>query len=203
MERTVEIAPAKPDDFPAIRELCNDFLNWCRERYGENAWFVDHYYTPEKTAALLESLPTIHSPPDGEVLVARVNEKIVGCVMMQRIDDKTCEMKRMFTSSDGRGLGIGRRLAENIVRIAAERGHGTMRLDTGRNHDAALSLINRLDFEKSRRITKLPLSCAITSSFLKLHYRDRHPTGGLLPCRRGKCETSRRFRLTNVLAEGL
>ena len=49
-------------------------------------------------------------------------------------------MKRMFIGSEGRGLGLGRRLAETIVRIASERGYSTMRLDTGRNHDAALGL---------------------------------------------------------------
>lgn len=81
-------------------------------RYGENSWFVDHYYTPEGWAALLDSLPETHAAPDGEILVARVQGKVVGCVMMQRIDEDTCEMKRMFIGADGRGLGLGRRLAE-------------------------------------------------------------------------------------------
>jgi len=148
MDQNAEIGPAKADDFPAIRDLCNGFLDWCRSRYGKNAWFVDHYYTPEKWAALLDSLPRIHSAPDGEALVARLNGKVVGCVMMQRIDDQTCEMKRMFVGPEGRGLGLGRRLAQNIVRVAAERDYKTMRLDTGRNHDEALSLYRSLGFRE-------------------------------------------------------
>ena len=148
MDQHCEIGPARSDDFPAIRDLCNGFLDWCRSRYGENAWFVDHYYTPEKWAALLDSLPRIHSAPDGEALVARLDGKVVGCVMMQRIDERCCEMKRMFVGPDGRGLGFGRRLAESIVRVAAERGYTTMRLDTGRNHDEALSLYRSLGFQE-------------------------------------------------------
>lgn len=148
MEQKAQIGPAAAEDFPAIRELCNGFLDWCRVRYGENAWFVDHYYTPEKWAALLDSLPAIHAAPDGAALVARMEGKVVGCVMMQRIDARTCEMKRMFVGPDGRGLGLGRRLAESIVRIAGERGYATMRLDTGRNHDAALSLYRSLGFQE-------------------------------------------------------
>lgn len=66
--------------------------------------------------------------------------------MMQRIDGHTCEMKRMFISPEGRGLGLGRRLAETIVRLSAERGYTTMWLDTGRNHDEALSLYRSLGF---------------------------------------------------------
>lgn len=148
MEQDSEIGPARPDDFPAIRALCNGFIDWCRSRYGENAWFVDRYYTPEEWAALLDSLPTIHSAPAGEILVARLDGKVVGCVMMQQIDERTCEMKRMFTSPQGRGLGLGRRLAESIVRVAVERGYTAMRLDTGRNHDEALSLYRSLGFRE-------------------------------------------------------
>jgi ribosomal protein S18 acetylase RimI-like enzyme len=148
VEQNSEIGPARPDDFPAIRALCNGFIDWCRSRYGENAWFVDRYYTPEEWAALLDSLPRIHSAPDGEVLVASLNGKVVGCVMMQRIDEHTCEMKRMFISPEGRGLGLGRSLAENIVHVAAERGYTTMRLDTGRNHNEALGLYRSLGFQE-------------------------------------------------------
>jgi ribosomal protein S18 acetylase RimI-like enzyme len=148
VQQDAEIGPARPDDFPAIRELCNGFIDWCRARYGENAWFVDRYYTPEQWAALLDSLPRIHAAPEGEILVARLDGSVVGCVMMQQIDKHTCEMKRMFTSLEGRGRGLGRRLAENIVRVAAERGYTKMRLDTGRNHDQALSLYRSLGFQE-------------------------------------------------------
>lgn len=148
VEQTAHIGPARPDDFPVIRTLCNDFLDWCRSRYGEKAWFVDHYYTPERWAALLDSLPKTHAAPDGALLVARLNDKVVGCVMLQRIDERTCEMKRMFVGNEGRGLGLGRRLAQEIVQTAAEMGYASMRLDTGRNHDEALSLYRSLGFRE-------------------------------------------------------
>ena len=148
MEKNVEIGPARPGDFPAVRALCDGFLDWCRSRYGENAWFVDRYYTPQQWTALLDSLPTIHAAPDGAILVARLDGKAVGCVMMQRIDKHICEMKRMFVGSEGRGLGLGRRLASEIVRVAAAQGYTTMRLDTGRNHDEALGLYRSLGFRE-------------------------------------------------------
>ena len=148
MEQNSEIGLARPDDFPAIRALCNGFIDWCRSRYGENGWLIDRYYPPEKWAALLDSLPAIHSAPDGAILVARLNGKEVGCVMIQRIDEHTCEMRRLFISLEGRGLGLGRRLAESIMRMAAERGYTTMRLVTDRNHNEALSLYRSLGFQE-------------------------------------------------------
>lgn len=148
MAPKVEIAPAEAEEFADIKRLCNDFLEWCRSRYGENAWFVDHYYTPEKWAILLEGLPKAHAAPEGAALVARLDGKVVGCVMMQRIDKHTCEMKRMFVGPEGRGLGLGRRLAESIIHVAAESGYITMQLDTGRSHDEALSLYRSLGFQE-------------------------------------------------------
>jgi hypothetical protein len=59
--------------------LRNGFIDWCRSRYGANSWFVDHYYTPEEWASLLDNLPRVHSAPDGEILVARLSGK--GTVM--------------------------------------------------------------------------------------------------------------------------
>lgn len=148
MEEHTEIGPARPEDFVAIPSLCDGFLDWCRVRYGENAWIVDDYYTPDRWAALLDSLPTVHAPPAGEILVARLDGTVVGCVMMQRIDERACEMKRLFVSSEGKGRGLGRRLAEGILHTAAERGYTTMRLDTGRNHDEALRLYHSLGFKE-------------------------------------------------------
>ncbi len=148
MELSSEIGAFQSDDLPAIRDLCNGFLDWCRSRYGENAWFVDRYYKPEEWTTLLDSLPKIHSAPDGEILVARLNGKVVGCAMMQRIDERTCEMKRLFIGPDGRGLGLGRRLAETILRVAVARGYTVMRLDTGRNHEEAVGLYRSLGFQE-------------------------------------------------------
>lgn len=51
---------------------------------------------------------------------------------------------------------MGRRLAETILRVAAERGYTTMRLDTGPNHDEALSLYRSLGFQEIAPYYKAP-----------------------------------------------
>lgn len=175
MDEKAEIRAAEPADYPAIRTLCNGFLEWCRLRYGEKAWIVDKYYTPEKWAALLESLPIVHAAPDGEILVARLHGSVVGCVMMQRIDENTCEMKRMFISPDGRGLGVGRQLAEELMRVGASRGYSTMRLDTGRNHDEALRLYRDLGFEEIEPYYEPPADLRNHLIFMELDLCTEHP----------------------------
>jgi GNAT superfamily N-acetyltransferase len=134
-------------DFTEVTALCHDFLSWLRSRYPDALWMIDRYYEPAGWAALLADLPNIHAPPEGEVLVAERDGRIVGCVMMQRLEDGVCEMKRLFVPHGARGQGIGRRLCERLMEIAVERGYKVMRLDTGIHHNEAVPLYRSLGFE--------------------------------------------------------
>ena len=142
-----EITAARSDhDHAVVRELCNGFLGWARSHYGDRSWMIDKYYPPQEWAETLATLPKTHAPPDGEILIAWLDGQPIGCVMMHRIADGVCEMKRLFVTEAGRGTGAGRELCQELMRRARGRGYRTMRLDTGRNHYQALSLYNSLGF---------------------------------------------------------
>jgi len=127
--------------------------------------------------AELAALPGDYAPPSGRLLLAKDAGRVAGCVALRQIEDRVCEMKRLFVRSAFRGAGIGRRLAEAIVAAGREIGYRKMRLDTLSTMSEAIALYESLGFHESEPYYNNPIPTAV---YFDLELRDRpcNPTHG-------------------------
>jgi DNA-binding MarR family transcriptional regulator/GNAT superfamily N-acetyltransferase len=71
-------------------------------------------------------------PPEGLFLLATLHDEPVGCGALKLHGDGPTELKRMWVSPAVRGLGVGRRLLDQLERRAVEHGSRVIHLETNR-----------------------------------------------------------------------
>jgi GNAT superfamily N-acetyltransferase len=71
------------------------------------------------------------SPPTGAFLVGSVDGDAVCCGGVKRLDDRICEIKKMYVVPEARGTGLARLLLHVLEDKACELGYEVARLDTG------------------------------------------------------------------------
>ncbi|MGB0096964.1 MAG: GNAT family N-acetyltransferase [Solirubrobacteraceae bacterium] len=80
------------------------------------------------------------SPPHGAFLVGWQGGKAVCCGGVKRLDEYTCEIKKMYVVPGLRGTGVARRLLHALEEKARELGYRVARLDTGPKQVSAQGL---------------------------------------------------------------
>lgn len=133
-------------DVAAFGGLISEYVAWCRERYKNDTWLVEMAFGHQGLDAELLHLTDIYGPPNGRMLVAEDALEILGGVALKRVDDETCEMKRLFVRSAANGRGLGRKLCLALMQAAVRDGYSRMRLDTTRDMVEAINLYKSFGF---------------------------------------------------------
>ena len=94
----------------------------------------------------LDTLSQMYGPPRGVLLLAEVEDDLVGCVAVRSLAAAICELKRLYLRSAYRGTGLARRLTESALQAARDLGYDRIRLDTLPQMAAAQRLYEDLGF---------------------------------------------------------
>lgn len=139
-----------------VRSLIREFVGWHRRRHLEDLELIDEYFDARAFEEELASLPGKYSLPKGRLLLALYDGQPAGCVALREIDAQACEMKRMFVYTQFHGKGIGRALAEALIREARTIGYLSMRLDTSLRQAEAQGLYQSMGFKRIDPYYELP-----------------------------------------------
>lgn len=92
-------------------------------------------------------LPGKYAAPEGCLVLATWEGQAAGCVAFRKLDEKYCEMKRLYVSPDFRGKKISIHLVERLIQEAAKADYSFMRLDSHPWMAAAQSIYKHFDFD--------------------------------------------------------
>ncbi|ERF84807.1 GNAT family N-acetyltransferase [Bradyrhizobium viridifuturi] len=135
------IRPFRPGDATEVRRLIEAVWQehfgdhpdpFAREFIHTRLGDVDHAETAYGDRALF--------------LCATVADEIVGTGAIRRVDDRECELTRMFLTPAHRGRGIGQAIAQGLIRFARTAGYQSIRLSSNKMLAVSHRLYERLGF---------------------------------------------------------
>jgi GNAT superfamily N-acetyltransferase len=120
-----QYAVTDPEVAPLLAELAVEY----ETRYGSRSATELTKYPPEEFA-----------PPGGVLLIVRENGESVAGGAFKRYDERTAEVKRMWTHSAHRRRGLARLVLAELEAEAKRRGYLRVFLTTGPKQPEAASL---------------------------------------------------------------
>lgn len=138
--------------------------------FGEYAQSLGIDLSFQDFATEMAQMPGKYAPPTGTLLLARNQEsEAIGCVGLRAFARPGhCEMKRLYVHPSGRGLGVGRTLAQAVIAEAKKLGYEAMLLDTLSTMASAQALYKSLGFVEVPPYYDSPLE---NTTFLRLNLK--------------------------------
>ena len=152
--------------------LANDFLEEIKLLFSEYTDILiegdlsfKEYLEIQNYDDELEHLEKKYGLPYGRLYLVYYNNEVAGCIGLKKIDEKNCEMKRLYVRPKFRGKQIGEQLIEKIIKAAKEIGYSYMLLDTLPFLKGAIYLYKKYGFYEIASYNNSPMD---TSIYMKL-----------------------------------
>lgn len=152
----IKIVPA----YHQREELRTLFEEYTRLLIERDASFKK-YLDLQNYAEEIDHLDGKYGLPYGRVYLLYYDEKPAGCIGLRKIDDQSCEMKRLYIRPEFRGKRLGEILVERIIGDAREIGYSHMLLDTLPFLQSALRLYKKFGFYEIESYNNSPMKNSI------------------------------------------
>jgi putative acetyltransferase len=142
------IQPLRPEHVPAVKQVIRTV--W-REHFGDDPDpYVRDFLDDDAHLADVEHAARVYQGGGGTFLVTLVDGAVVGTGAVAKVDDETCEMRRMFLLAEHRGRGLGRQMAQRLIAFARDAGYRRMRLASNERLLASHALYHSLGFRDTQ-----------------------------------------------------
>ena len=102
---------------------------------------------PQGFSQELDSLPGPYAPPEGELLLAKRGDHVLGCIALKALaPPRVAEIKRLFVRPQARKGSVGKALVEAAIAVAQSLGYGEIKLDTLPQMEGAIALYKSKGF---------------------------------------------------------
>lgn len=109
----------------------------------------------------LEHLEDKYGEPDGRLYIALSEGKPAGCIALRKIDEESCELKRLYVRPEFRGQHLGELLANKIIEDARIIGYKQILLDTLPFLESAIYIYKKLGFTVIEKYNNSPMDNSI------------------------------------------
>ena len=133
-------------------------LEAVREIFIEYAEFLQVDLCFQDFEKELQTLHEVYFPPKGCIILAKLNDEVLGCVALKPIGEGVCEMKRLYVRPAARGKALGKQLVQELIDFAVKAKYKTMKLDTLSSLKEAVQLYKSMGFVETEPYVYNPLS---------------------------------------------
>ncbi|HHX35425.1 MAG TPA: GNAT family N-acetyltransferase [Gammaproteobacteria bacterium] len=102
-------------------------------------------------------LPEKYSSEESKIFLLKKDNKPVGCAAFRKLDEITCEMKRVYIQPSARGNNLGAKLVDKVLQEAVVSGYKKICLDVLPEFKTALKLYKSYGFVEHPPVTNNPV----------------------------------------------
>lgn len=135
--KDLTIRKAVVGDEEKVLKLVQEVLNL----YGLNL-------NPDDEDLDITNIPKYYSENNGDFEVIEFKGEIIGSYGIYKIDDETCELRKMYLKKEFQGLGLGNIMLENSLRLAMNLNYKKITLQTNSVLYKAIKLYKKYGFEE-------------------------------------------------------
>lgn len=142
----IQIRFITPDEVPAAKEL---IYRVAHEVFRDKRPLEEAiaFYEARHQMHDMDDVQETYFDNDGIFLVMTDNDQMIGTGAIRKLDEATCELKRVWLLFPYHGRSLGYRMIQELLNFAREKGYSRVRLETDRDDQSrAYALYKRLGF---------------------------------------------------------